>query len=160
MTVGNNVYYVGDILLQKQNNYKALIDNDKDDSTFEEFDDEEVMFIANGECSVISDINTKNEYIIHQCNNQQIRYYKSDMVNVGLGYSYTIHKSQGSTIKVVLLVTPRSHAYMLTSNLLYVGITRTSEYCFHFGNPAMIDKAIYKKDNFKRNTYMQELLTA
>ena len=52
------------------------------------------------------------------------------MISVGLGYSISIHKSQGSSIKVVILVTPSAHIYMLNSNLIYVGLTRMKEKMF------------------------------
>ena len=80
------------------------------------------------------------------------------MQMVGLGYCITIHKSQGSSIKVVILLTPQSHVYMLNSNLIYVGLTRMKEKCFHLGNISTINQTIKKKANFTRNTFMQNLI--
>ena len=77
---------------------------------------------------------------------------------VGLGYCITIHKSQGSSIKVVILLTPQSHAYMLNSNLIYVGLTRMKEKCFHLGNIDTVNQSVKKKANFVRNTFMQRLI--
>ena len=80
------------------------------------------------------------------------------MQMVGLGYCITIHKSQGSTIKVVILLTPQSHTFMLNSNLIYVGLTRMKEKCFHIGNVDTVNLAVKKKANFARNTFMQGLI--
>ena len=77
---------------------------------------------------------------------------------VRLGYCITIHKSQGSSIKVVILLTPQAHTYMLNSNLIYVGMTRIKEKCFHFGNDNTVNLSIKKKANFMRNTFMQSLI--
>lgn len=63
-----------------------------------------------------------------------VKYFRNDMQMVGLGYCITIHKSQGSSIKVVILLTPQAHTFMLNSNLIYVGLTRMKEKCFHLGN--------------------------
>jgi exodeoxyribonuclease V alpha subunit len=76
----------------------------------------------------------------------------------GLGYSISIHKSQGSSIKVVILITPKAHTFMLNSNLIYVGLTRMKEKCFHLGNIDTVNSAVKKKENLTRNTFMQELL--
>jgi len=80
------------------------------------------------------------------------------MQMISLGYSITIHKSQGSSIKIVILCTPQSHIYMLNSNLLYVGLTRMKEGCYHLGTLNSINQAVKKKANLTRHTHMQELL--
>ena len=36
-------------------------------------------------------------------------------------YAISTHKSQGGQFKVVVLITPKAHTFMLNSNLLYVG---------------------------------------
>lgn len=54
-----------------------------------------------------------------------VKYSKYDMAMVGLAYAMTIHKSQGSSIKNVILCTTKSDIFMLNSNLLYVGVSRT-----------------------------------
>ena len=47
---------------------------------------------------------------------------------------------------------------MMNSNLLYVGVTRTKDRCFHLGNSASINRAINKKENYKRKTFMFDML--
>lgn len=146
---GENVFYIGDILMQQQNNYKIKL--------YEEdlFDDREI-FVANGECSVVQEI--QNDGLINEIDGVKIKYFRGDLEDVSLSYSYTIHKSQGSTIKVVLIISPRSHCYMTNANLLYVGVTRASDYVFHFGLPSTINMAMKKKENYNRNTFMQQFL--
>jgi exodeoxyribonuclease V alpha subunit len=80
------------------------------------------------------------------------------MQMVGLGYSISIHKSQGGSIKVVILLTPQAHTFMLNSNIIYVGLTRMKERCFHLGNAHTVNQAIKKKANLIRDTFMQDLL--
>jgi len=41
-----------------------------------------------------------------------------------LAYASTVHKSQGSEFKLVIMVCVRSHYIMLQKNLLYTGVTR------------------------------------
>ena len=47
---------------------------------------------------------------------------------------------------------------MLNSNIIYVGLTRMREKCFHLGNKDTVNMAVKKKVNFNRNTFMQVLL--
>lgn len=146
MKYGSTIYYLDDIIMQRVNNYSMEVYGE----------DEEDAFVANGECSKVS-LFEKN-YMVSDFDDMRIKYYKEDLSNISLSYSYTIHKSQGSTIKVTIVVSPRSHIYMLSSNLLYVAVTRSSDKCFHFGLPSTINMAMKKKENFNRMTFMQEFL--
>ena len=142
---GETTYYLGDIVMQRANNYEMQV-----------YEEDEEAFVANGECSKISLID-KN-FMVSDFDDIRIRYNREDLSDLALSYSYTIHKSQGSTIKVVIVISPRSHIYMSSANLLYVAVTRSSDKCFHFGLPSTINMAMKKKENFNRHTFMQEML--
>ena len=75
-----------------------------------------------------------------------------------IGYAISIHKSQGGSAKVTITLTPSCHAYMMNSNLLYVALTRTKEKCFHIGDKDTVNRSIKKKENFKRNTFLLDIL--
>ena len=152
--VGDITFYEGDLVIQLQNNYKAelYIDNMFFD------DDLGKTLIANGETGVIVEINKIFQYIILDFNGIKVKYYRNDMQNVSLGYAITCHKSQGSGIKVPIIIEPRSHIFMDTSNLLYVALTRTKLMCFHLSTPEVVSMCIKKKDNLKRNTFTYDLL--
>ena len=150
MRYGETTYYIGDLVIQKVNNYKASVYNDND------FDDEETAFIANGETGIVKDIS--KSYILIDFDGVVVKYYKNDLQNVGLGYSISIHKSQGSASKIIILLTPQSHTFMLNSNLIYVGLTRMKEKCYHLGTLSSVNLAIKKKANLTRHTFMQEFL--
>ena len=143
---GETTYYLGDIVMQRANNYEMQVYGEED----------EEAFVANGECSKISLID-KN-FMVSDFDDIQIKYSREDLSDLALSYSYTIHKSQGSTIKVVIVISPKSHIYMSSSNLLYVAVTRSSDKCFHFGLPSTINMAMKKKENFNRHTFMQKML--
>lgn len=150
MKIGETVYFKGDLVIQNVNNYhaKLFIDND--------WCEEDETFIANGETGIVEDVFTN--YVIINFDGIKVKYQRNDMQTIGLGYCITIHKSQGSSIKVVILLTPQAHTYMLNSNLIYVGLTRMREKCFHLGNIDTVNQAVKKKANLVRNTSMQNLL--
>lgn len=150
MKIGDVVYYKGDLVIQNVNNYHAQLYIDDD------FCSDEETFIANGETGIVKEV-TK-EYLLIDFDGVKVKYSRNDMQMVGLGYCITIHKSQGSSIKVVILLTPQSHTFMLNSNLIYVGLTRMKEKCFHLGNVDTVNLAVKKKANFTRDTFMQKML--
>lgn len=160
MKVGDTTYYEGDLILQKVNNYDAEIDlkslSDEEAEEYEWSDEPPTAFIANGETGVVREI--YKTYIVIEFDGVFVKYYRNDMNMVGLGYCVTIHKSQGSSIKNVILCTPQSHIFMLNSNLVYVGLTRMKERCYHLGTLQSVNQATKKKANLARNTFMQELL--
>ena len=153
MKVGDITYYIGDLVIQKQNNYKAKVDDDIE----EQEDDIEEVFIANGESGIIEDI-IDGEVIIN-FDGFRIKYTQSDMQLVKLGYAISIHSSQGGSARIIILCTPKSHTFMLNSNLLYTGLTRMRERCFHFGSINTINIAVKKKANLLRNTFILQMLT-
>lgn len=163
MQIGETKYYKGDIVLQTQNNYKAKVNTDIklkpfDDPFDDDFDDNKDLktLIANGELGIIKEINNTN--VVIDFDETEVIYFKADMQNINLGYSISVHKSQGGSAKIVILLTPNAHTFMLSSNLLYVGLTRTKERCFHLGDIVTVNRAIKKKENLLRNTFLLGLL--
>ena len=166
--VGNVKYYEGDIILQTKNNYEApspmgfdfQFSNDgwTAFTTWPE-DDASKEFIANGETGIIKQIFSirgKAKLLI-DFNGIDVIYSKGDLMDVSLGYAMTIHKSQGSSSKIVIVSSTKSDIFMLNSNLLYVGLTRAKERCYHIGQTNTINNAVKKKANRERNTWAVEL---
>jgi len=160
MKVGETTYYEGDLVIQKINNYKALLDlnhlSSEEIELYNEIDDQPTAFVANGESGIIDKI--YDTYMVINFDGIYVQYFRSDTDMITLGYSITIHKSQGSSIDNVVLCSPSSHAFMLNSNLLYVGLTRMRHNCYHLGTLNSINQAVKKKANLTRNTFMQGLL--
>lgn len=146
MKIGDTTYYIGDLVLETVNNYNAKIAED----------DTQTAFVSNGEIGVIKDIN--KEYAVIDFDGIFIKYYRSDMNMVKLGYSTNIFKAQGGGYKIVILCTPQSDVYMLNSNLIYTGLTRMKEKLYHLGTLKTVNIAVKKKANLIRHTFMQELL--
>lgn len=160
MKIGDTVYYKGDLVMQTVNNYLAEIDVDslpEEEQRMHDYDSSvPTAFIANGENGVIKYIQAN--YAIIDFGGVPIKYRREHMNMVRHAYAVTVHKSQGSQIKNVILCTPRSDIFMLNSNLVYVGLTRMKEKCYHIGSISTMNQAIKKKANLSRNTFMQHLL--
>lgn len=57
----------------------------------------------------------------------EVVYKKGDLINLKHAYAMSIHKSQGSEYKVVIMPVFRNYHIMLKRKLLYTGITRAKE---------------------------------
>lgn len=154
MEVREIKYFQNDIVIQVSNNYKARIYTE--DFFSLSADDIEETFIPNGMLGKIEHISTS--YAVINFDGVRVYYDKNDMQDIMLGYSISIHKSQGGSAPIVFLLTPSSHTYMLNSNLIYVGLTRMKTKLFHLGNKDTVNRAVKKKENYNRNTFMYDML--
>lgn len=160
---GDTEYRIGDNVIQCVNDYKAIqamLEEDMFDEKVCYRSDETSpqTWIFNGEIGKIIHIEENKFIVVQYDDGLKIKYPKSKLVQLKLAYSISTHKSQGGQFKVVILITPKAHTFMLNSNLLYVGISRSQEKCFHIGQTLTINKAIKKKENFDRKTYLGELI--
>lgn len=141
---GKDKFYKGDKVIQICNNYKAMTPL---------FDKEHVY---NGNTGIIIDVDYN--FVTVDFGNKQILYKKEELNQLELGYCISIHKSQGSQAKQVIVLSPKSHTFMLNSNLLYVAVTRAKERVFMLGNIITINSCIKKKENLNRKTCLKDLI--
>lgn len=143
VTIGNRTFYVGDRIVQCKNTDTA----------------------SNGDMGVIREIRPANgddpEKVIISFDfdeGSSVAYDHEDMKNVQLGYALTVHRSQGSEFKVVLIPLSWSQAIVLYRNLIYTAITRGKEKVLLFGQKAVLDYAIRRKNQTQRNTNLDHFL--
>lgn len=130
-----------DFVMNIKNNYNAKI-----------LDTDESILLANGQTGVIKSINTYDNTMIVEIDDNKFKFEYTDICNLRLAYCFTIHKSQGSQFKNVIYLTSYEDMFMTNSNLCYVAITRAKENCFHFGDNFVINNKIKERENLKRNT--------
>ena len=150
ITFGDTEFRSNDIVMNYANDYKAVKYNE------ENIDEDNTTFIANGESGIVKKI--MRDSMVSDYDGTLIYYDKGKLKNIKLAYAITTHKSQGGQFKVVILLTPRAHTFMLNSNLLYVGISRAKERCYHLGEIRTVNLALKKKENFDRKTMLQTFL--
>lgn len=150
ITYGETEYRTNDIVVNIVNDYKAVKYNE------EHIDINDTTFIANGETGRI--VKVLKDAIVIDYDGLQIYCPKSSLKNIKLAYCISLHKSQGSGYKIVIVLSPRAHTYMITSNLLYVGITRAKEKCYHFGEYKTISFGLKKKETIERKTMLLKFL--
>jgi len=75
-------------------------------------------------------------------------------------YASTIHKSQGSEYKSVIINLQCAHSIMLTRPLIYTAITRGKDKVIVVGERRALCIAIKKTDTEKRGTCLAQRLQA
>lgn len=81
-----------------------------------------------------------------------------DILSTLLGYALTIHKSQGSEWKQVVIVADPAHGRVLRRQALYTGVTRTSRYLRIVGSRDAIYSAVGSPRQNQRWTKLSERL--
>ena len=133
-----------DLVMQIKNNYGLRNVHEDEVSVF------------NGETGYIEKI--EKDYVFINFGGEVIKYNKSELDEITLSYALTIHKSQGSSSKYVILITPKSHKFFLDRNLLYVGISRSKKMLYHIGTFDVIYSSLKKSQNLSRKTWLKEFL--
>ncbi len=86
--------------------------------------------------------------------------YESDALNdLTLAYAMTIHKSQGSEYKAVVLPMMKAHSIMLRRNLLYTALTRAGQLVVIVGQKAALRMAVNNHLIRDRHTALLERLS-
>lgn len=101
-----------------------------------------------------------NSYLVKrygtETNKDNIIHYSYEEISteVMLAYAVTVHKCQGSTINNVIFVTIPEHSFMLTRELTYTGISRTSDNMVIVGEKSTLERASFRKISDKRKTFL------
>lgn len=83
-----------------------------------------------------------------------IEYTKSEIDQIDLAYALTIHLSQGSGYKKVIVIIDNTHYALLDTCLLYTAITRSKEKCLLLAEPNAFKKCICTNNSVARQTWM------
>lgn len=135
LKVGTTEFRINDKVMQTKNVHNDLTGDN----------------VANGDIGRITDIVTdttekgekKTRVHISFETGVKVEYERSDMKNVSLAYCITIHKSQGSEYKSVIIVMCSSQICPLFSqNLLFTAISRSSEKVTMIGDAEGVKQCI------------------
>lgn len=112
--------------------------------------------VMNGDLGVVSGITEDDELLINFSGNT-VKYSLKELDNLTLAYAVSIHKSQGSEFKVVIMPLVRSYTIMLKKKLLYTGVTRAKEKLILIGDVEAYKRGVLGID-MPRNTLLKDFL--
>ncbi|WP_196604871.1 SF1B family DNA helicase RecD2 [Pectinatus haikarae] len=130
-------FRVGDKVMQIKNNYEKNI--------------------FNGDIGFVQEISPQKITVNFGENN--VDYQPAEVNQLMLAYAMSVHKSQGSEYKVVVLPLTTGHFIMLQRNLLYTAVTRAKEKVILLGSKKALYTAIQNNRTQKRYTLLAERLT-
>jgi exodeoxyribonuclease V alpha subunit len=137
---GSRRFRIGDRVIQLVNNY--------DKSVF------------NGDVGTICDIRPEDQMLAVRYPEGVVEYDYADYDELQLARAISIHKSQGSEYRAVVLVLHSSQYMMLQRNLLYTGLTRARNLCILVGDRRAIARAVKNDKTTRRYTRLAERLRA
>ncbi len=112
--------------------------------------------IMNGDQGVVVGITSEDILVVDFIGNE-VTYKKGDLINLKHAYAMSIHKSQGSEYKVVVMPIFRSYSIMLKRKLLYTGITRAKEKLILMGDVRAFEYGV-KSLEAERQSVLKELI--
>lgn len=118
---------------------------------------------SNGDIGVITNISKNNDDVIFEIkweiDGTVSNYNISDMETITLAYAMSIHKSQGSEAKCVIMPFMSEHKCpIFQRNLLYTGITRAKQECIIVGDRSALNYCIDNCVTGTRKSYLAERL--
>ena len=132
--VGNKLFRVNDKVMQTKNNYNLSFIDDEGEENFG---------VYNGDMGHIIFIDkSSNKLTVEMDDKRLIEYSLEDLDNLELAYAITIHKSQGSEFKSVIIPMFDGYKLLQTRNLLYTAITRAKENIVIVGDKNVMNNMI------------------
>jgi exodeoxyribonuclease V alpha subunit len=87
----------------------------------------------------------------------EVSYKIGDLIHLKHSYAMSIHKSQGSEYKVVIMPMFRSYSIMLKRKLIYTGITRAKEKLILMGDIGSLKYGVESKES-ERQSILDSLI--
>lgn len=137
-------FKVGDRVINTENNYHLQ----------GEYEDIAVM---NGEIGILIGYDNYRGFQVNFENGTAYLENK-DMYKLLLGYAISVHKSQGTQAKAVIVVLDKSQGFFLTRNLVYVAASRAREKLIIVGDLNTLNNSLDKQENKIRETFLKDLL--
>lgn len=118
--IGNELFRVGDKVMQTRNNYKLewrIVGNG--------YQKEKGEGVFNGDFGYITEIDEEEATLkVLFDEEKEVEYDFKQLDELKLAYAITVHKSQGSEFPVVIMPIVSGPPMLLTRNLFYTAITR------------------------------------
>ena len=137
---GDYIFREGDRVMQIRNNY---------DIVWKRTGGHEVgTGIFNGDVGIIREIDPSAETLTIQFDDREADYDFTQLNELEPAYAMTVHKSQGSEYRAVILTAWNGSPYLLSRSILYTAITRARELLIIVGREETVGVMV---ENAKKN---------
>ncbi len=126
---GDKMIKVGDKVMQTKNNYEKEV--------------------FNGDIGRVESVDEEESKLLINFDGRLIEYDFNELDDIVVAYAATIHKSQGSEYRGVVIPVTLQHSIMLQRNLIYTAVTRAKELLVMVGSKRALNVAI-QNDRIRR----------
>lgn len=146
--------FVGDRILNKRNNYKIK----RYGVDYSEMSDKEIELnctsIFNGMTGTVIELLDKGVAVEFDCGDRVVL-EKEQLLNTTLGYSFSVHVSQGQTIPYTIFTLDYGAYSLLNRNIIYTGLTRAKYKCSLIAQRSALKYGISQSEVNNRNTFLE-----
>lgn len=139
---GKMLFRVGDRVMQIKNNYDIMW------KKTEGFGVGNGVF--NGDVGKVTEIDPGQETMTVVFDDRQVEYTFDLLGQLELAYAMTVHKSQGSEYRAVILSVSQANPYLLTRSILYTAVTRARELLILVGDPGVVQQMVENNRQSRR----------
>lgn len=140
--MGDFIFREGDRVMQIRNNYDIL---------WKKTDGFGLgSGIFNGDIGIIEAIDPIEECVRIRFDDREAEYSFDMLTELEPAYAMTVHKSQGSEYRAVILAAHRGSPYLLTRGVLYTAVSRARELLICVGNEDVIETMVVNNRQLKR----------
>lgn len=132
-------FSIGDKVMQIKNNYEKQV--------------------FNGDVGIVETVYPGDGRMVVRFPDAALLYERADMDELVIAYAATVHKSQGSEFRCVVMPVVTSHYIMLSRNIFYTAVTRAKELVVLFGTKKAIFLALKNQREIIRHTALCEKLS-
>lgn len=149
-TFGDQIYRVGDKVMQIKNNYNIPWE--------EKYTFNKGEGVFNGDIGYIENIDLNQKTITVFFDDEKLVVYDwGQMDELMLSYAVTVHKSQGSEFPVVVMPVFNIPPMLSHRNILYTAITRAKSLVVLVGTPYQLKKMVENQQHQNRNSGLKDM---
>ena len=148
--IAGQLFREGDKVMQTKNNYNIEWESEDDKGTG----------VFNGDIGILEKIDTKSGLVTINFDGRVADIPAENLADMDLSYAITVHKSQGSEFKAVIIPTMGVVPNLAYRNLLYTAVTRAKDMLITVGSAELIYQMTANDKKAKRYSALAHFLKA
>ena len=148
LTVAGQIFRQGDKVMQIKNNYNIEWESKDDKGTG----------IFNGDIGILKKVDIKSMVVTVDFDGREALIPGENLSELDLAYAITVHKSQGSEFKAVVIPAINIVPNLAYRNLLYTAVTRARDMLVTVGSSKQIELMTLNDKKAKRYSALAHFL--
>lgn len=147
---GSRIFRQGDKVMQIKNNYNIV---------WKKANGEQGTGVFNGDVGVLESLDRRSGVMRIRFDDRYADFAPENINEIDLAYAVTVHKSQGSEFRAVILPLFSGAPQLFYRNLFYTAVTRAKELVIIIGKAEAVERMVSSDRKTKRYTGLCEFLS-